>query len=55
MKHHGNYWLPTVEELLKCAELGEVGFVARSIGRIKKKHHNDKRHKEKRKRFMKPP
>lgn len=54
MKHHGNYWLPTVEELRKCAELGEMGFVIHSIGRIVKKHHNEKRHKERRKRFWKP-
>ena len=47
MKHHGNYWLPSVEELRKCAEIGAVSFVVGSLGRLRRKNHNDKRHRRK--------
>jgi hypothetical protein len=50
MKHHGNYDLQSVEELRLSLELGAQNFVAGEMDRLRKKHRNTKRHKEKQRR-----
>ena len=50
MKHHGNYDLQSVEELRLSLELGAVSFVTGEMERLRKKHRNSKRHKEKQRR-----
>ena len=50
MKHHGNYDLQSSEELLLSLELGEENFVAGEMNRLRKKHRNSKRYKEKQRR-----
>ena len=47
MKRHGNYDLQSVEELRVSLELGAVSFVTSEMVRLRKKHRNSKRHKEK--------
>lgn len=53
MKHHGRYELPTPEELL--ADCGVDGcsqeYFSKQLKRHKQKYRNDKRHKEKRKKY----
>ncbi len=55
MKHHGNYLLPTPDELLKdCGVDGcPKEYIYRQLQRHKQRHRNDKRHKIKRKKFLK--
>lgn len=49
MKHHGNYTLPTPADLSDdLLAGGSVEYIKQQMQRIKKKHHNAKRHKEKR-------
>ena len=50
MKRHGNYDLQSVEELRVSLELGAVSFVTSEMVRLRKKHRNSKRHKEKQRR-----
>ena len=50
MKRHGNYDLQSVEELRLSLELGAVNFVTAEMNRLRKKHRNSKRHKEKQRR-----
>lgn len=50
MKRHGNYDLQSVEELRVSLELGAVSFVTSEMDRLRKKHRNSKRHKEKQRR-----
>ena len=50
MKHHGNYDLQSAEELRLSLELGADTFVAGEMNRLRKKHRNSKKHKEKQRR-----
>ena len=50
MKRHGNYDLQSVEELRVSLELGADNFVTSEMNRLRKKHRNGKRHKEKQRR-----
>lgn len=50
MKRHGNYDLQSVEELRMSLELGAENFVTAEMERLRKKHQNSKRHKEKQRR-----
>lgn len=47
MRRHGDYDLQSVEELRLSLELGAVNFVTSEMERLRKKHRNGKRHKEK--------
>lgn len=51
MKKHGNYTLPNEFDVLVALENGDVKFAETTIWRMKKKHHNDKRHIEKSRRY----
>lgn len=55
MKKHGRYELPSVEELLlDCGVDGcTQEYFSKQLRRHKQKHHNDKRHREKNKKFYK--
>ena len=50
MRRHGNYDLQSVEELRLSLELRAVNFVTAEMERLRKKHRNSKRHKEKQRR-----
>ena len=50
MRRHGNYDLQSVEELRLSLELGADDFVTAEMERLRKKHRNSKRHKEKQRR-----
>lgn len=50
MRRHGNCDLQSVEELRLSLELGAVNFVTAEIERLRKKHCNRKRHKDKQRR-----
>ena len=50
MRRHGNYDLQSVDELRMSLELGAVNFVTSEMERLRKKHRNSKRHKEKQRR-----
>ena len=50
MKHHGNYDLQSAEELRLSLELGAQNLVAGEMDRLRTKHRNTKRHKEKQRR-----
>ena len=56
MKHHGNYLVDTSEELLLNLFYNSEeskAYANASLQRAKKKHKNDKRHKEKRNNYDK--
>lgn len=54
MKKHGRYESPSADELLlDCGVDGcSQEYFSKKLKRLKRKHHNTKRHKEKRKAYL---